>query len=138
MTLSAIAVLSIVGGAIGFNSASCHLGDVWCARDILMVNPNIACSSQPGLTEIFFNVGGGLTTNPCPGSEAPYDGAILDESNSTSGHLVQADCDCFKTGSPPGGISLAEPCILDWPVPYDGSNPNECFAARGPFLPCRL
>lgn len=74
MPLTAVVLLSIVSGALGFKSPHRSPGTVWCAATTVTVNPNSACNGQTGVSQIDYNTTGGTLTNPCAPKLA-YDGS---------------------------------------------------------------
>jgi hypothetical protein len=69
MSLSAFAVLAIVGSALAFKAKPFNAGNIWCYASTPLATQ--ACSADPGGTNILFNEGtsGGTTVNQCIGTK---------------------------------------------------------------------
>lgn len=90
MPIAAIALLSIVTGALGFKSAHRNLGNIYCAATTTTVSTLAGCSGQSGLIYQSTIAIGGSNPSPCnPTTQNTYDGSNSSECNLVSGNVFQ-------------------------------------------------
>ncbi|MDY0167752.1 MAG: tandem-95 repeat protein [Thermoguttaceae bacterium] len=124
-------VLATAGDILGAINASQHVGDIWCASDIL--GNVMAQSGSVGRVEAHGDIGGSITANQNVGIVTAY-GTLSGDVQAIAGSISRIRCNDLSSSAISAGASIGEIVCADNSLTQGGSILGTAITAANGFI----